>query len=183
MKYIVEIGSDRRSVSVGEDQVEIDGVKLEASLTRIEGTPVALLRIGRSVHRVLLKRVTVSAGGSTAGRGSARRGGYTINVSGEHFEVTALDERTRHIMDLTASQAGSSGPEPVVAPMPGLIVRVSVSVGDRVGAGQGVVVMEAMKMENELRASGDGVVTAVLATAGAAVEKGAVLVELSELSD
>ena len=62
--------------------------------------------------------------------------------------------------------------------MPGLVVRVNVAEGDTVAAGQGLVVMEAMKMENELRAAAAGTVSRVLATPGAAVEKGAVLVEL-----
>jgi len=66
----------------------------------------------------------------------------------------------------------------VVAPMPGLIVRVNVSPGDTVAAGQGLVVVEAMKMENELKAPADGVVARVSVEAGAAVEKGAVLVVL-----
>jgi pyruvate carboxylase subunit B len=62
--------------------------------------------------------------------------------------------------------------------MPGLIVRVNVQVGDRVQAGQGIVVMEAMKMENELRATAAGTVRSVDATPGTAVEKGALLVVL-----
>jgi pyruvate carboxylase subunit B len=62
--------------------------------------------------------------------------------------------------------------------MPGLIVRVNVSVGDRVEAGQGIVVMEAMKMENELRATAAGTVWSINVTSGTAVEKGALLVEL-----
>jgi pyruvate carboxylase subunit B len=62
--------------------------------------------------------------------------------------------------------------------MPGLIVRVSVRRGDEVQAGQGLVVMEAMKMENELRAPAAGRVRAILAEPGTAVEKGAVLIEL-----
>ena len=62
--------------------------------------------------------------------------------------------------------------------MPGLIVRVNVNPGDAVQAGQGLVVMEAMKMENELRSSAAGVVKAVHVAPGKAVEKGAVLVEL-----
>jgi pyruvate carboxylase subunit B len=73
----------------------------------------------------------------------------------------------------------ASGPAPLVAPMPGLVVRVNVVVGDQVAAGQGLVVMEAMKMENELRASAPGTVRAVHAEPGAAVNKGAVLVELA----
>jgi biotin carboxyl carrier protein len=60
-----------------------------------------------------------------------------------------------------------------------MIVRVNVQVGDTVHAGAPVVVMEAMKMENELRAQSGGVVSAVRVQAGAAVEKGAILVELS----
>jgi biotin carboxyl carrier protein len=60
--------------------------------------------------------------------------------------------------------------------MPGRVMRVLVTVGDRVTARQGVVVVEAMKMENELRTPRDGVVTDVLVVAGAAVETGAVLV-------
>jgi biotin carboxyl carrier protein len=92
--------------------------------------------------------------------------------------VEALDERTRTIRDLSNATAGPKGPAPLVAPMPGLIVRVNVAPGDTVSAGQGLVVMEAMKMENELRAAGPGTVKAVLAVPGTAVEKGAVLVEL-----
>ena len=80
------------------------------------------------------------------------------------------------------ASSAASGPAPLVAPMPGLVVRVSVAVGDQVSAGQGLVVVEAMKMENELRATVAGVVTAVRAIAGTAVEKGAILVELAPIS-
>jgi len=62
--------------------------------------------------------------------------------------------------------------------MPGLIVQLRVKVGDTIAAGDGLVVMEAMKMENELRAQAAGTVRAVHVTVGAAVEKGALLVEL-----
>jgi pyruvate carboxylase subunit B len=62
--------------------------------------------------------------------------------------------------------------------MPGLIVRVNVAVGDAIGAGAGLVVMEAMKMENELRAPAAGTVRAIHAAPGKAVEKGALLIEL-----
>jgi biotin carboxyl carrier protein len=62
--------------------------------------------------------------------------------------------------------------------MPGLVVRVSVAVGDTVAAGQGLVAIEAMKMENELRCIAGGRVKAVHAVVGQAVEKGALLVEI-----
>jgi biotin carboxyl carrier protein len=71
-----------------------------------------------------------------------------------------------------------TAPAPLLAPMPGMIVRVHVQVGDRVQPGQGLVVMEAMKMENELRAQAAATVKAVMAQPGSAVEKGALLIEL-----
>jgi len=106
------------------------------------------------------------------------RGSYTLWVDGFRFEVEALDERSRTIRDITAAAAKPTGPAPIVAPMPGLVVRINVAVGDVIAAGHGAVVMEAMKMENELRATTGGRVKAVHATVGEAAEKGAVLVEL-----
>jgi len=102
-------------------------------------------------------------------------------VDGARVEAEALDERMRPIKDLTAATAKASGPAPLVAPMPGLVVRIAVAVGDTVSAGQGLAVIEAMKMENELRATAAGVVTAVRVNAGEAVEKGAVLIDLGDV--
>ncbi len=79
---------------------------------------------------------------------------------------------------MSAAAKAPAGPSPLVAPMPGLVVRVTVQPGDVVAAGQGLVVMEAMKMENELRAPAAGTVKSVRVVPGTAIEKGAVLVEL-----
>ena len=165
MRFIFDLNGERREVEIEGDSVTLDGEATRAHLEEVDGTPVRLVTVGSEVHRVVFRR------------GSAR-GAYTLWVDGFRFEGEALDERTRAIRDLTAASSGPAGPAPVVAPMPGLIVRVNVSVGDAVQAGQGIVVMEAMKMENELRASAQGTVKAIHVAAGKAVEKGTVLVEL-----
>ena len=166
MKYIVEVAAERYEVEIGPDGVMFNGESVSASLTDVPGSPVRQVTIGDSVHRVIARR-------------GASRGAYTVLVNGQRFAVEALDARTRAIRDLSAASAGVVGPAPLIAPMPGMIVRVSVAPGDTVVAGQGMIVMEAMKMENELRAAGPGTVTAVRVIAGTAVQKGAVLVELS----
>jgi pyruvate carboxylase subunit B len=165
MRYVVQVNGERINVERDGDTVALDGVSSAAQLEEVEGTPVRLVRIGSEVHRVVVQR-----------RGG--RGIYTLWIDGYRYEVEALDERARAIRDLTAATAAPAGPSPLVAPMPGLVVRVKVTVGDVVKAGQGLVVMEAMKMENELRTHAAGTVRAVRATPGTAVEKGAVLVEL-----
>jgi pyruvate carboxylase subunit B len=165
VRYIVQVNGERVTVDLDADGVRVDGTLVHAHISDLEGTPVRLLTIGEEVHRVVPRR-------------GAARGLYTLSLDGYRYEVEALDERTRTIRDLSAASAAATGPAPLIAPMPGLIVRVNVQPGDVVQAGQGLVVMEAMKMENELRAPATGVVKSVLAAAGTAVDKGAVLVEL-----
>jgi biotin carboxyl carrier protein len=99
-----------------------------------------------------------------------------MGAVGERIEVEAVDERTRQIQALTGRRPGGSASGVVRAPMPGLVVRVEVTEGQPNAAGTALVVVEAMKMENELRATRPGVVAKVHVEAGMAVEKGAPLV-------
>ena len=165
MKYVVKVGDEDVEVSLDGDVVSVGEMTTVAQATELDGTPVRMVTIGNEVHRVVARR-------------GATRGRYTLWLDGFRYEVEALDERARAIRELSGASAGPSGPAPLVAPMPGMIVRVAVAVGDIVQAGQGLVVMEAMKMENELRATAAGTVKAVRAVAGTAVEKGAILLEL-----
>ena len=166
MKYFVKVGEREIELDLEADRVAVrDGEVHDARVSDVEGTPVRLVTIGDEVHRVVARR------GET-------RGKYTLWLDGFRYEVEALDERTRTIRELSGASAGASGPAPLKAPMPGMIVRVAVQVGDQVVPGQSLVVMEAMKMENELRATAAGTVKAVLAQPGTAVEKGALLLEM-----
>ena len=165
MKYYVRVGDEEIEVTHDGCEVHVDGAKLEAHIAEVEGTPVRMLTVGDEVHRIIVRR-------------GATRGRYTLWVDGFRHEVEALDERMRAIRELAGATAGPTGPAPLVAPMPGMVVRVQVQVGDVVQPGQGLVVMEAMKMENELRATAAATVKAVVVQPGTAVEKGALLIEL-----
>ena len=168
MKYLVDVNGQRVTVELSGDRVRVGEIEVEASLLAIEGTPVRLVRVGDQVHRVVARR-----GGT--------RGAWQLDLDGLRVDAEALDERMRTIRDLTAAKAVASGPAPIVAPMPGLVVRIAVAEGDTVQAGQGVCTIEAMKMENELRAPAAGVVTAIRAVPGQPVDKGTVLIVLGPL--
>jgi pyruvate carboxylase subunit B len=165
MKYYVRIGDEDHEVVLDGEGVQIDGTPTAASVSPFDGTPVRTVAIGAENHRVVVRR-------------GASRGVYTLWLDGFRFEVEALDERARAIRELSRTSSAPVGPAPLVAPMPGLIVRVTAKPGDEVRAGQGLVVMEAMKMENELRAVAAGRVKTVLAQPGMVVEKGTLLIEL-----
>jgi len=162
VKYTVEIGG--RSI-----MVEVDGGDL-----RVDGRPVGAALMGAGVVRRLVRGRTSRefvAGVLEDGRWRLLAGGYRL-------EPDVLDARAQ------AVRAGARGRGPrqagtLTAPMPGLVVRVLVREGDEVEAGRGLVVLEAMKMENELKAPGAGTVRTVHVKPGAAVERGTPLVELA----
>ncbi len=166
-KYVVDLDGRTFVVTLDGAMASVDDAQpVVAQLEDIEGTPVRLVTVGGGVHRV------------TAMRDGAR-GRYLLRLDGRRHVVDALDERTRALRDMADASRPALGPVPLLAPMPGLVVRVHVAVGDVVVAGQPLVAIEAMKMENELRAQAAGTVKSISATPGAAVEKGARLVEFS----
>jgi len=166
MRYHVAIGARSFIVDLGTDGVVVDGRPVEASLAHGDGSPLRGLLIDGRSHRVVAERLA--------------EGSWALDLGGTRIDASVMDGRTKAIRDAVgAGRSETVGPRPIVAPMPGMVVKVEVVEGDVVEAGQGVVIVEAMKMENELRAEGVGVVTRVHATRGQAVEKGQVLVELA----
>ncbi|MBA2683858.1 MAG: acetyl-CoA carboxylase biotin carboxyl carrier protein subunit [Gemmatimonadaceae bacterium] len=165
MIYVVEVNGQRYNVDVREGTVIVDGVNYRASLQQVAGTPVRIVSVNDAVHRMVMRE-------------RVARGRYRLWLDGHRYDAEALDSRARAIREMQASVAKPAGPAPLRAPMPGLIVQLRVKAGDMIAAGDGLVVMEAMKMENELRAPAAGKVKAVHVIVGAAVEKGALLVEL-----
>lgn len=165
MIYVVEVNGRRLHVEIRDGEAIVDGVKYRVAMQAVPGTPVRIVGVNEAVHRMVLRE-------------RVARGRYRLWLDGHRYDAEALDSRARAIRDMQASVAKPSGPAPLRAPMPGLIVQLRVQVGDTVAAGAGLVVMEAMKMENELRAVAAGKVRAVHVSVGAAVEKGALLVEL-----
>jgi biotin carboxyl carrier protein len=165
MMYVVEVNGRRLNVEIRDGEAIVDGVKYSTAMHTVAGTPVRIVGVNDAVHRVVLRE-------------RVARGRYRMWLDGHRYDTEALDSRARAIRDMQASVAKPAGPAPLRAPMPGLIVQLRVKVGDTVVAGAGLVVMEAMKMENELRTTSAGKVRAVHVAVGAAVEKGALLVEL-----
>lgn len=164
MKYHVTLGERAFEVVLGPEGVSVDGRAVSAALEHADGTPVRGLFLDHRTYRVVAER-----------RGS---GSWSLRLNGSVIEADVVDERTKAIREMTGSGAAPTGPRPIVAPMPGMVVKVEVAEGDRVEAGQGVVIVEAMKMENELRALGPGLVSRVRVRPGDAVEKDQVLVDL-----
>ena len=163
--------------------VEIDGVVRTVQVRR-DGPHFSVLFDGHE-HRVDAVLIEPGRWSLLIGRAPAsrevrvrndRRGGWTVLIQGAAAPIRVGDARRRH-----GSASPSSlhvGPVHITAPMPGKVVRLLVGQGDAVDARQGVVVVEAMKMENELVAPAAGRVASIEVRSGQPVEKGAVLIIL-----
>ena len=163
MKYIVTVAGREREVDVDGERVSVGGREVAAALGRVPGTPLRQLSIDGRPGTLVMQ--------------PSGRGQWAVDMRGERWEVEVVDERTRHIRSLTGGADRERGAGALRAPMPGLVVRVLVEPGQAVNRGGGVVVLEAMKMENELKAAADGTVKTVRVGTGEPVEKGQVLVE------
>jgi biotin carboxyl carrier protein len=149
---VTSLSGGRFSVLVDGKPVEVDAVTAGGALSlRIDGRVVDLLLDGSPPN------VAFAALGSSG-------------------KASIETDRTRSELSRRSASTARSSRDTVIAPMPGRIVRVFVSPGDRVEAGAPIAVIEAMKMENELRAGHAATVAEVLVRPGDAVEGGAKLV-------
>jgi biotin carboxyl carrier protein len=155
-----------RAAVPGKVQFTLDDEVLEADWAEVAPGIYSIIIDGRS-YEVLLS--------SQPGQTAAREGPYTVTVRGRNHLVQVLDPRRRRRAN--ALDAGE-GPQEILAPMPGKVVKLLVAEGQQVSSGDGLLVIEAMKMQNEVRASRSGRVEKVHVSEGAGVETGFKLVRL-----
>jgi len=160
--YQALVGDRALDISLQDGQLFVDGTPVEYSFQTIRKGYVSLIVDGRSVP--------VSVEPSDDGT-------FGVTIGGRQTQVRVKDERALLMEEFGLEEDGAAGGE-VRAPMPGLVLDVLVEVGDPVEADEGLLVLEAMKMENELKAPSAGTVTAIHAAAGDAVEKNALLIEI-----
>jgi pyruvate carboxylase subunit B len=163
MRYYVTMAGRTVEVELGSEGIRVDGEPAEVDLVEMDGTQVRSLLLNGKSYRVLAAR---------KGRGS-----WNLHLYGRHLDARVVDERTRALEEMTGEPEGGQRLTVLRAPMPGLVVKVDVAEGDPVKEGQGLVIVEAMKMENELKSLGEARVKRVLVGPGDVVEKDQVLVE------
>ena len=156
MKYIVSVAGRDIEIEVDGERVTVNRGSVRTAILRpIPGTPMRQL--------MLDGQPTVLAAVPRSG-GRQDGGFWGFGASGEDPGV--VDERTRHIRNASPRSDRPLGPVVLRAPMPRLVVRVATKAGGKVAAGAGLVVLEAMKMENENKSPAEGVVDAVRVESG-----------------
>lgn len=165
MKYFVTVNNRPHEVELverlGRLEVRVDGKALDLSYDEVDALgQVIVLRDGKSFALSM--------------DGSEER--VQVTLAGHFYDIGIEDERERaaHAAERAAGKGGGA----VTAVMPGVVVEVMVKPGDSVSKGQPLLILSAMKMQNEINAPSDGKVKQVLVAAGQAVASGAKLVLL-----
>ena len=105
---------------------------------------------------------------------------YEVQILGEMYQVQVQDERTYRLAQARGKISDTHGETAIKSPMPGIILKVLKEEGQPVTKGEKVIILESMKMENELRSPRDGVIHHISIAAGTSVEKGQVLVTIGD---
>jgi glutaconyl-CoA/methylmalonyl-CoA decarboxylase subunit gamma len=140
--------------------VQVNGKIYEVDVGAADGSLLSLLVMGRSYEADVVEEAD---------------GVLTVWVEGETYQIEYQEEGRHPRRSAGATGHGASGLQVITAPMPGKVVALLVSPTQEVSAGQGVIVIEAMKMENELKASRPGVIKEIAVQEGTAVGGGDVL--------
>lgn len=169
MQFQVEVGENTHTVVVQREgerfTVTVSGRVHLIDAKRLNGQMLSLL-VAPSPDAETVQSVEAAI---APGR---QVGSFTVNVNGQDVPIQIRAGGAGRRKDAAAT---GSGPQRVVAPMPGKVVRVLVKAGDEVKPKQGLVVVEAMKMENELKSARAGRVRDVLVSEGRSVDAGTVL--------
>jgi biotin carboxyl carrier protein len=164
MAYVAKSGGREHRLEVRSDRdglrVRLDDQEILVDLLRVDATLYSLLIGGRSFEVDLLEVEEA----------------FMVLVDGQPFRVEIQDEQERRLRAAVGKEAARAAKRAVTAPMPGKVVKLLVKPGDAVKTGDGVIVVEAMKMENELKAPAPGTVKEIRAAEGKAVGAGDVLV-------
>jgi biotin carboxyl carrier protein len=167
LKMVARVGDKRfrmlvEAASDGKYRVDLDGKSLLVDARRVGGGAILSLLIeGRSYETHV----------------DGAKNKYHVALVGSAFDVILEDELSSRISSKAGAAPGDQS-HVIVAPMPGLVVEVKVSAGEPVQAGQAVIIVEAMKMQNELTAAAPGVVSEVHVRSGDAVASGQTLLTL-----
>jgi pyruvate carboxylase subunit B len=150
MKYTATVDGQPFHVGLEEDGLTLDGAPVEVDLQSIDGGFHYSLLVGAASHEVFVERCEDVC---------------FVTLRGQRFRVQVEDERALRAATRRPATA-EAGEAEVVSPMPGMVVAVLVEAGQEVRTGEGLLILEAMKMENEIRAPRTGVVETVHVTPG-----------------
>lgn len=168
MRYITTVNDQEYTIEIDQEGwIMVDDQEYQVDFHQLsEGGILSLLLDNHSLEAIVEERDQ----------------SWEVLIQGELYTVKVQDERAYRLAKARGIASEVTGEANVKSPMPGLIIDVPVTEGQKIEKGQQVIILESMKMENELRAPRDGTIKRIWVTKGATVEKNEVLVTIGDES-
>jgi biotin carboxyl carrier protein len=166
MKYITTVNDQKYTIEIDQEgQITVNDQEYRVDFQQLsEGGILSLLLNQHSLEAIVEERDQ----------------SWEVLIRGELYLVKVQDERAYRLAKARGITIEVTGEANVISPMPGLIIEVPVEVGQFIKKGDQVIILESMKMENELRAPRDGTVKKIWVSKGASVEKNELLVTIAD---
>jgi biotin carboxyl carrier protein len=156
MKYLARIDDITYEIEIMPDGViTVDGEPVEADLLQVDPLGLHSLLINHQSYEIVVEE---------------QQRGYRVTIGSATFTVDVADERQLRMESSRADVSAGDGALPITAPIPGLVVKILVEEGQTVALNDPLIILEAMKMENEIRAPREGVVKNITVEVGQSVE-------------
>lgn len=165
-EFVVTINGLKKNVKLEGNTAFVEDREYNFELKKLK-SDLFLLKAGNRIFEIYSKKINEEK--------------YSVTVNSRYFEIlvrTSLQEKAARLIELKTE---SNHHSEIKSPMPGLILKVKKKNGEKVEAGEPVLILEAMKMENELRSPSGGKIREIFVKEGIAVEKGAVLFIVDQL--
>ncbi len=161
-EFVVTINEKKKPVNILNDtELKVNNKKYNYQISHVHNNTY-LLKYGNNYFEIVADKVN--------------NANFSILLKGYHFNSvvrTTLQEKALHLLE--EAQTSAHHQFEVKAPMPGMILKVKKQDGDTISQGESIIILEAMKMENDLRSPASGTITRISVEEGKAVEKGAIL--------
>ncbi|MBI4770361.1 MAG: biotin/lipoyl-binding protein [Chloroflexi bacterium] len=162
MKYVTTVKDKEYIIEINDDRsVTVDGVPLAVDFVSVAGRPLYSLIVGGRSYEASVNPTDE---------------GWGVLLQGDLYPVQVEDEREKRLRAASGASIDASGEFNLKSPMPGLVVAVPVAEGQEVQKGDILVILESMKMQNELKSPRAGKITRVKARPGETVEQHAIMV-------
>ncbi|HLF73134.1 MAG TPA: biotin/lipoyl-containing protein [Anaerolineales bacterium] len=157
MKYITTVDNKEYVVEIIDDKhISVNGKVVEVDFESVSGQPVYSLIVDARSHEAYVQQGDDN---------------WQVLLRGRLYPVTVEDEREKRLRAAAGSGVAESGEFHLKAPMPGLVVSIPVAEGEEVKKGQVLLILESMKMQNELKSPRDGILGRIRVKAGESVEQ------------
>jgi len=159
--FVVTLNDKKKTISFsGNSHLLIDDYKVDCELTLLSGHTY-LLRVNDKFFEIAVDKIG--------------NGNYSLMIEGQNYETIIRSDLQEKVSEILQQKSSAHKKTEVKAPMPGMILKIKKELNEKVLQGETILILEAMKMENDLRSPRSGILSEIMVKEGSTVEKGVIL--------